>query len=69
MRPTKDAIFSAVNATSNLKTKSIPGKFMENTIFYVDTFQDRFDTAILISGDSDLVTPIRGEKNILNLKK
>lgn len=29
------------------------------TIFYIDGFHNRYDCAIIVSGDSDLVTPIR----------
>ena len=34
----------------------------------IDAFQDRFDTAVLVSGDSDLVPPIREIKKYFNKK-
>ncbi len=39
------------------------------THLLLDAFNDRFDTAILISGDSDLVPPIKAIHNQFNIKK
>lgn len=56
----KDKAFSC--DTCGIKTQ-IPAEKMTDvniaTELLVDAFQDRFDTAFLVSGDSDLVPPIR----------
>ncbi len=39
------------------------------THMIVDAFQNKYDTAMLISGDSDLVPPIRAVHNLFNQKR
>lgn len=40
-----------------------------STHIIVDAFQDRYDTAMLISGDSDLVPPVREVHKLFNNKR